>query len=77
MRMSELIAAYGDDNVKFQNLDQSSIDLNYDHKKGTTILFGTDQQIDLKGTKQLGLILWFDRDRINEIMSAPPQAQEE
>lgn len=63
MKMSELILAIGDDNVEFQNLDQSAISLDYHHKKGTTITFGTTMDITAEqGTKKLGLVLWLDRE---------------
>jgi len=68
MKLSELIAKYGDDKVKFQNLDECGIDIKYDHKKGTRITFGTDTPLDLNGTKQLGLVVWMDRDKVKEII---------
>jgi len=68
MKMSELIARYGDDNVKFQNLDQCADSLNMG-KRGTKISFGTEQKIGLKGTEQLGLVLWFDRERVAQIIA--------
>jgi hypothetical protein len=61
MKMSELILAIGDDNVRFQNLDHSARDINYDHKKGTVITFLTEETVNLKGTDRLGLVLWLDR----------------
>jgi len=64
MKMSELILAIGDDNVLVQLLDQCASDLNYSAKSGTKITFGTDQPIDLKGTKKLGIVLWLDRDLV-------------
>jgi hypothetical protein len=69
LKLSELIAAYGDDKVQFQNLDQCAIDLNYSGKKGTKISFGTEQPIDFNGTKQLGLVVWLDRERVEEIVA--------
>lgn len=66
MKLSELIAAYGDDKVQFQNLDQCATDLNMD-KRGTVITFGTDQRLNLKGSEKLGLVVWLDRDRVAEI----------
>src|SRR3990167_8638742 len=74
LKLSELLANYGDDKVQFQNLDQCAIDLNYSAKKGTKITFGTEQPVTFKGTEKLGLIVWFDRDRIAEIVS---QSKEE
>jgi len=70
MKLSELIAKYGDDKVKFQNLDESGIDLRYDHKTGTKITFGTDTALDLNGTKELGLVVWLDREKVKEIIAA-------
>lgn len=68
MKLSELIAKYGDDNVQFQNLDSCAIDLKYDIKTGTKITFGTNTQIGLDGTKELGLIVWLDREKVKEIL---------
>ena len=69
MKMSELIARYGDERIQFQNLDQCAIDLNMNKGK-TTIKFGTEQPISLKGTEKLGLVLWFDREAVAEIVKA-------
>lgn len=66
MKLSELIATYGDDKVQFQNLDQSTLTLNM-NKGVTKITFGTDQPFDINGTEKLGLVLWFDRERVKEI----------
>lgn len=69
LKLSELIAAYGDDKVQFQNLDQTAISLNM--KGGVTkITFGTEQHLGLNGTSKLGLVIWLDRDRVTEIVSA-------
>lgn len=66
MKLSELIAAYGDDKVQFQNLDQSLINLNM--RNGVSkITFGTEQPVNLDGTDKLGLVVWLDRDRVKEI----------
>ena len=62
MKMSELILAIGDDNVEFQNLDSCADKLNYNHKSGTKITFGTDMPLTPEGTKKLGLVIWLDRD---------------
>ncbi len=69
MKMSELIARYGDHNVRFQKLDDCADSLNMG-KKATKITFSTDQRIDLKGTEQLGLILWFDREKLAAAVAA-------
>lgn len=69
MKLSDLIAAYGDDRVQFQSLDECGIDLNMNKGK-TTIKFGTEQKLDLKGTVQMGLVVWLDRDRVKEILAA-------
>lgn len=69
MRLSELIAQYGDDKVEFQNLDQCSIDLNMT-KKETRITFGTEQRLNMDGPEKLGLVVWLDRDRVAEIVAA-------
>ena len=69
MKMSEMIAAYGDDNVQFQNLDVCGDSLNMNNGK-TKITFGTEQRLNLNGTEKLGLVLWFDRERLKEVVAA-------
>lgn len=68
MKMSELIAAYGDDKIECQYLDQCTLSLKM-IKQGTKLTFGTEQPFDLKGTKKLGIVLWLDRDRVKEIIA--------
>lgn len=74
MKLSELIARYGDDKVKFQPLDQCVISLDMT-KKGTTIAFRTDQPFDINGTRQLGLVVWLDRGRVAAIVAASKEEQ--
>lgn len=69
MKFSELIAAYGDDKVQFQKLDECAT--NYSAgKQGSKITFGTDETFSLNGTEKLCLILWMDRERVKEIIAA-------
>ena len=69
MKLSELIAAYGDEKVQFQNLDACATALNMT-KSGTRITFGTEQRLGPKGTVQLGFIVWMDRERVSELIAA-------
>lgn len=68
MKLSKLIEEYGDDSVQFQALDGCAISMKYDHKKGTTITFGTPESVGPNGTKKMGLVVWMDRDRVAEII---------
>lgn len=70
MTLSELIAAYGDDKVSFQKLDDCAESMNYHHKKGTKITFGTPETVGPNGTDKMGLVGWFDRERIAKIIDA-------
>lgn len=75
MKMSELILAIGDDNVRMQNLDQCSITLDWSRKSGGKITFGTTQTIiPGEGTEQLGLILWLDRAAVKAAIAAEKAA---
>jgi len=67
MKLSELIAAYGDDKVSFQKLDDcaSKMDMN---KRGTTVTFVTPERLTLDGFEKLGLVVWFDRNKVAEII---------
>ncbi|MGE0845527.1 MAG: hypothetical protein AB7L41_04605 [Flavobacteriaceae bacterium] len=68
MKLSELIAAYGDDAVQFQNLDECFLTLNMSGGK-SKITFGTEQPVWLNGPEKLGLIVWLDRERVAEIIA--------
>lgn len=68
VKLSELLAKYGDDRVQFQVLDQCATALNMGKKK-TSISFDTEQKLDLKGTLQMGLIVWLDREAVAKIMA--------
>lgn len=74
MKLSELIAAYGDDVVQFQNLDQCATSLNMSGKH-TKITFGTEQPLTLEGTDKLGLVVWLDRKRVQEIIAANKESR--
>ena len=68
MKMSELILKYGDENVKFQNLDTSADSLNMG-KKGIDHLRHRPAHQPQGATEMLGLVLWFDRERVAKIMA--------
>ena len=76
LKLSELIAAYGDDLVQLQNLDQCTISLDYSAKKGTKITFGTEQPFSANGTEKLGLVVWLDRERAEEIVAESRRSSE-
>ena len=63
MKLSELIAKVGDDNVQFQNLDNDMT--GWKQKDGVTqITFGTTAQVGVTGTQKLGLVVWLDREAV-------------
>mgnify|MGYP003529440344 CR=1 FL=1 len=67
MKLSEIIAAYGDDKVQFQNLDQCFESLSM--KNGISkITFGTEQPVGLNGPEKMALIVWLDRTTVAEII---------
>ena len=74
MKLSELIAAYGDDKVQFQNLDQSLVSLNM-NKGVSKITFGTEQPVNLDGPDKLGLVVWLGRARVAELIAAAKGSQ--
>jgi hypothetical protein len=74
MKMSELILAVGDDQLRFQNLDTDAQTIDKT-KHGTKITFYTDaiQAEELLGggkTEKIGLVLWLPRNRVVEIIAA-------
>lgn len=73
MKLSELIAKYGDDKIEFQKLDDCAIDLTYSDKKGTTIKFGTSESLHpINGTVKMGIVVWFDRKELTKILEETP-----
>lgn len=74
MTLSELIAAYGDDKVTFQRLDDDADRL--DMNNGITrITFGTPEPIGLNGMVKMGLVVWMDRERVDEIIGTTTKDQ--
>lgn len=70
MNLSELIAAYGDDKVQFQYLDTCTDSLTLAKHGITKVSFGAEgQPFDFNGTKNLGLVVWLDRERVKEILA--------
>lgn len=69
MKLSELIAAVGDDNVQFQNLDNDIVRLTT--KNGhSEITFGTQMPAALSETVKLGLVIWLDREAVTKVTTA-------
>jgi hypothetical protein len=74
MKMSELILAVGDENIKFQNLlnDAQAVEKT---RAGTKITFFTDaiQAEEMLGggkPKMTGLVLWLPRDKVDAAIAA-------
>lgn len=72
MKLSELIAAVGDDNVQFQNLDRDAQSLDWTAKSGTRVTFHTGVGISTNGTDKLGLVVWLDRDAVAAALATQP-----
>jgi len=68
MKLSALIAAYGDDKVQFQNLDECADSLNM-NRGITRITFGTPQPLTPNGMEKLGLVVWLDRERVKLLLA--------
>jgi len=79
MKMSDLILAVGDDNVKFQNLmnDAQNVSLS---KGATRISFLTDAVTPgdfMPGVKggNMGLVIWLPRDKVEAAIAAEKSAK--
>lgn len=75
MKLSELILAVGDENVRFQNLDQCMEKMDFHITKGTRIVFGTEEKLTPEGMQRLGLVVWLPRDAVKTAMAATPAEQ--
>ena len=72
LTISQLIAAHGDEKIELQNLDQCANSIDYHHKKGITITFGTTarlSKVPSTGMEKLGLVIWLDRGKVDEILA--------
>lgn len=69
MKLSELIAKYGDDIVQFQKMDDCAIDFTKT-KEGTKAVICTPVSFTLDGFDKMGLVIWMDRERVQEILDA-------
>lgn len=72
MKLSELIARYGDEHIEFQNLDECFLAAQ-SNKRGVKITFGTSAvtatALMHRRSHKLCLIVWLDRERVKEIMA--------
>jgi hypothetical protein len=66
MKLSELIAVIGDDNVMFQNLDNDIIRLSTKQNGSSEITFGTKAATTFNGTAKLGLVIWLEREAVEK-----------
>jgi hypothetical protein len=75
MKMSDLILAIGDDNVKFQNLFDSMNSISTSKKGVSKISFSTDgvtanEVMSPDTSKNVGLVLWLPRDKVEAALEA-------
>lgn len=70
MKLSELIAAYGDDKVALQNMDECTETISMNKKGLVKATIVTDENFGLNGFDRLGLILWLDRQAASDIINA-------
>jgi hypothetical protein len=68
VKLSELIAAHGDERVRFQKLDDCVTDMQMT-KQGTRASFVAPETMGLDGFDRLGLIVWLDRDRVRQVLA--------
>lgn len=71
MKLSELIAAYGDQNVEWQPLDSCMVSAQMKGGIRSHITFGTEQALNpVTGkTDKLAMIVWLDRDIVARLLA--------
>jgi hypothetical protein len=79
MKMSELMLAVGDENIRFQNLlnDAQSIDQT---KRGSRVTFYTDaigpaDLLDPGKCKTVGLVVWLPKNRVDAAVAAAKEGK--
>ena len=76
MNLSELIAAVGDANVRFQKIDDCAESMNLT-KEGSRVTFVTPERIGINGFDKLGLVVWLDRDAVAKAVAEARRARSE
>lgn len=69
MKLTELLAEIGDENLQYQNLDEALIKADYKKGSGTKVTFGTENICHPDGFVKLGLVVWLDRAKVNSILN--------
>lgn len=70
MKLSELIAQIGDENIEVQHLVNSSLRVKSNKKHGDTeITFATKHDL-LNGGGKVGLVVWFDENEFKKAMKS-------
>lgn len=70
MNICELIERCGGpEKAGIQFIDQCADSLDYNHKRGTRITFGTNQALTPEGTVKLGIVVWLDRDAVKAALT--------
>jgi len=68
MKLSDLIALIGDDNINVQNVEQSAVKMKTNKKHGDLeITFASAYDI-MNGANKVGLVVWFDKDDFDEAL---------
>jgi hypothetical protein len=76
MKTSELIQKVGDKNFKVQVLDGCLISANYSAEEGVNeITFGTDAHFSPDGLKEIGIVVWLPRDKVDEVLYRESEAE--
>lgn len=76
MNLSELIAAYGDERVTFQKIDDCLMSADTMTPAGTKLTIVTPEALHPDGMEKLGLVVWLDRKRVAEIVAAEKQGRD-
>jgi hypothetical protein len=69
LSLSDLIKRYGDDKISFQKIDDCAQSMSMT-ARGTKITFVTPEPLSPIGLDKLGLVVWFDRERIATLLGA-------
>lgn len=76
MKLTELLAEIGDDNIDLQNLSQCICEMRYSAKNGNKFTFVTDQNFGPNGPDKAGLVLWIDRDKMAQAIENLKQKEQ-
>ena len=74
-KLSDVLAAVGNENIKVQYIDECTSKYQYTAKTGNKLTVHTAEEFDSRGMVRFGIVLWIDRDKLAASQRVQAQKQ--